>query len=844
MTALSGVWIHGESTLKRIFCIPIPPAPVTGFTNEAFEKWNKIYDVHNEVSCLMLRSMTPELHRQFENSSFYDMFQELKSMFKKQAGVERFDLIQTFHACKQEEGKSVSSYVLKMKGYVEQLERLGYVLPQEISVGLILNGVTSDFSSFVRSYNMHNMGKTVGELYVMLIEYEDGLLKKGKGKEKGNGKNKLVYVPKPKNPKPAAKEHPGKDDACHHCKEVGHWKRNCPVYLANLMKKKKQVGTASTSVSKNDVLYFNDIPRDRIYEIDMLNLVPKHCRLAHISKKHIEKLQHDGLLKSTDSESFNQCLSSLSGYPKETMGYYFYFPLENKIVVARYTEFLEKNLISQEASGRAVELEEIQDEDTSLSENTSKIPDQVEGFEPPQEEIAPIRRSVRTHQAPERLCLNVEVDEHSLGDLTEPANYKAVLLDPESNKWFDAMNAKIQSMKDNQVWRMVDLPPNDNRAIRILIAIAAFDDYEIWQIDVKTSFLNSYLDDDIYMVQRKGFIDPKHPRKVCKLQRSIYGLKQASRSWNKRFDKEIKKFGFAQNLDEPCVYQKASGSNVTFLILYVDDIIIMGNHIPMLQSVKSYLGKCFAMKDLREAVFILGIKIYRDRSKRLIGLSQSAYTDKILKRFKMDNSKRGNIPMQERLDLNKSQGDSTPEEVKRMQNVPYASAVGSIMYAVRCTRPDVAFAQNITSHFQHNLEIMKLNLELHAIAMLGGLPKNQRALRYRDKGEYIALSSVVLKSMDVFTANQIMVFKSYQIPSILRHKSAMALCANVSTLKSKHIDIRYHFIKEQVRLMESGNLTLFGRKEWLDISPNRCQEKDLNFLIEQLGMRSMFSRNA
>ncbi|GKF81800.1 retrotransposon protein, putative, ty1-copia subclass, partial [Tanacetum coccineum] len=164
----------------------------------------------------------------------------------------------------------------------------------------------------------------------------------------------------------------------------------------------------------------------------------------------------------------------------------------------------------------------------------------------------------------------------------------------------------------------------------ILISIAAFYDYEIWQMDVKIAFLNGYLDEDIYMVQPKGFVDPKHPRKVCKLKRSIYGLKQASRSRNKRFDEEIKKFGFDQNLDEPYVYQKASGSNVTFLILYVDDIIIMGNHIP-------------------------GIQTYRDRSKQLIGLVQNAYMDKILKRYRMDNSKCGNIPMQERLDLNKTQ---------------------------------------------------------------------------------------------------------------------------------------------------------------------------------------------
>ncbi|GJW40335.1 retrotransposon protein, putative, ty1-copia subclass [Tanacetum coccineum] len=388
--------------------------------------------------------------------------------------------------------------------------------------------------------------------------------------------------------------------------------------------------------------------------------------------------------------------------------------------------FFEKNLITPEVSRRAMDLEEIQDKDTSPSEITSKIPMEVEGFEPPQEEVIPVCRSERTHRAPDRLCLNVEVEEHSLGDLNEPTSYKAAMLDSESNKWIDAMNAEIQSMMDNMIWVLVDLPPGcktvgskwifkkktnmdgivhtykarlvakgytqlygvdyeetfspvaDIRAIRILISIVAFYDYEIWQMDVKTAFLNGYLGEDIYVVQPEGFLDPNHPRKVCKLQRSIYGIKQASRSWNKRFDEEIKRFGFDQNLDEPCVYQKASGSNVTFLILYVDDIIIMGNHIPSLQSVKNYLGKCFSMKDLGEAAFILGIKIYRDRSKRLIGLSQNAYMDKILKRYKMDNSKRrmSLILMQERRDLNiNSQG---------------------------CTRPDVAFAQNMTSRFQQN----------------------------------------------------------------------------------------------------------------------------------------------
>nr|GEX58043.1 hypothetical protein [Tanacetum cinerariifolium] len=104
----------------------------------------------------------------------------------------------------------------------------------------------------------------------------------------------------------------------------------------------------------------------------------------------------------------------------------------------------------------------------------------------------------------------------------------------------------------------------------------------------------------------------------------------------------------------------------------------------MLQDVKSYIGICFAMKDLGEAAYILGIKIYIDRSRQLIGLCQSAYIEKILKIYHMENSKRGSIPMQDKLRLSKSQGASTPAELKRMQNVQYASAVGSIIGVVDC----------------------------------------------------------------------------------------------------------------------------------------------------------------
>ena len=138
------------------------------------------------------------------------------------------------------------------------------------------------------------------------------------------------------------------------------------------------------------------------------------------------------------------------------------------------------------------------------------------------------------------------------------------------------------------------------------------------------------------MQQPDGFVIPRLANKVFKLSRSIYGLKQASRSWNQCFDEIIKKYGFIQNEDDSCVYKKVSGSALTFIVLYIDDVLLMGNDIPMLTSVKAWLSLKFSMKDLGEAAFILGIKIYRDRSRKLLGLSQSTYIDKLLKRFNMD----------------------------------------------------------------------------------------------------------------------------------------------------------------------------------------------------------------
>ncbi|PKI76919.1 hypothetical protein CRG98_002706 [Punica granatum] len=177
------------------------------------------------------------------------------------------------------------------------------------------------------------------------------------------------------------------------------------------------------------------------------------------------------------------------------------------------------------------------------------------------------RRSSRIRHEPERYGFLVSQDNDVLLiDNDEPTTYAEAVIGPDSEKWLEAMRSEMESMYTNQVWTLVDPPEG---------------------IDVKTTFLNGKLLDDMYMTQPEGFVDPQSAGKICKLRGSIYGLKQASRRWNLHFDDAIKQFGFIKNEDEPCVYKKVSGSVVIFLMLYVDDILLIGNDIPSLQSVKT-----------------------------------------------------------------------------------------------------------------------------------------------------------------------------------------------------------------------------------------------------------------
>ena len=155
--------------------------------------------------------------------------------------------------------------------------------------------------------------------------------------------------------------------------------------------------------------------------------------------------------------------------------------------------------------------------------------------------------------------------------------------------------------------------------------------------------------------------------------------------------------------EDHCVYVKKTTKGIMFLTLYVDDILLAGNNMEMIQTTKQWLSSVFEMKDMGEARYVLGVEIIRNRSKKLLGLSQEAYINKILERFRMHFSKPVDTPVEKGQTLSLDQCPKTDKEKERMSNVPYASAVGSLMYAMLCTRPDICFAVGLVSCYQSNL---------------------------------------------------------------------------------------------------------------------------------------------
>src|SRR3954466_16187289 len=191
-------------------------------------------------------------------------------------------------------------------------------------------------------------------------------------------------------------------------------------------------------------------------------------------------------------------------------------------------------------------------------------------------------------------------------------------------------------------------------------------------MDVKTAFLNGELDEEIYMEQPDGFVLDGQEGKVCKLLNSLYGLKQAPKQWHEKFERTLTTAGFVVNEADKCVYYRHGGGEGVILCLYVDDILIFGTNLTIIEEVKDLLSQSFEMKDLGAADVILNIKLLRDNDSG-ITLLQSHYVDKILSRFGYSGCKSSPTSYDPSVLLRKNRGTVRDQ-------LTYSQIIGSLMY--------------------------------------------------------------------------------------------------------------------------------------------------------------------
>lgn len=335
-------------------------------------------------------------------------------------------------------------------------------------------------------------------------------------------------------------------------------------------------------------------------------------------------------------------------------------------------------------------------------------------------------------------------------NLKEPTTYTEALASEQHEEWQQAINAELLSITQNEVWHEVEPPPGvkplttkwvfkiktgpqgqierfkgrlcvrgfeqqlgidfeevfspvmRHNRLRTLLSLAAVNDLEVKQMDVKTAFLHGELEEEVYIYAPEGA--GYESGSILKLDKSLYGLKQAPRVFNTVLNEHIvKEMDFKQCLTDPCVYVKMTKSGPVYLAVYVDDLIIVGKEIVEIDKIKVDLKKEFSMDDRGDAEYILGMQIERDRQARTLVLKQTQYAKDVIGKFHMNNSKcPSKIPIRPDNKMSAADCPTTPEEKSHMKRIPYRSAIGSLMYLATCTRPDISYAVSVCASYMHN----------------------------------------------------------------------------------------------------------------------------------------------
>jgi len=518
----------------------------------------------------------------------------------------------------------------------------------------------------------------------------------------------------------------------------------------------------------------------------------------------------------------------------------------------------------------------------------------------------------------------------------EPITYEDATNGKNSKEWIIAINEELQAHDRNNTWTIVDLPKDKTiidykwvfkrksmlyegrevvrfkarlcakgflqkpgidfdeiyspvvryDSIRLLLAIAAIENLEMRKFDIKTAFINGEIKEELYMKIPEGMNIDRD--KVCRLNKSIYGLKQAARCWNNRFNDFIKRFNFKQSECDKCVYFGNFEGRKIYLALYVDDGLVLADSINVIDYFFTELRNTFEITESDVNNFI-GIEIERNRVERTIFIHQILYVKKLLKRFNLCEAKSVSIPSDPHVIL------KTPEfEWEKANKIPYREAVGCLLFLAMISRPDISYATGLVSRFCSKFDLNHWNAIKRIFKYLSNT--EDFGILYRDcdisdirgfsDADYagdvntrrsttgylfaladgaitwaskrqttVSLSTTESEYISASTAIKECIWLSRILTELgFRHEKAITLCVdNQSAIKliknpdyhnrTKHIDVRFHVIREKYEKREIDVIYVSSHDQLADILTKSISKERFEFLRSKIGVKRLQSDN-
>ncbi|KAH9745481.1 hypothetical protein KPL70_004087 [Citrus sinensis] len=438
--------------------------------------------------------------------------------------------------------------------------------------------------------------------------------------------------------------------------------------------------------------------------------------------------------------------------------------------------------------------------------------------------------------------------------------------------------AKGYSQKAGLDYDEVFAPVARLETIRLIISLAAQNKWKIFQMDVKSAFLNGFLEEEVYIEQPLGYVVKGHEDKVLRLKKALYGLKQAPRAWNSRIDKYFQEKGFTKCPYEHALYVKEKYGDILIVCLYLDDLIFTGSNPSLFEEFKRVMIKEFEMTDIGLMAYYLGIEV--KQKEEGIFISQESYAEEILKKFKMNDCKPISTPVECGVKLSKH------DEGEDIDPTFFKSLVGSLRY-LTCTRPDILYAVGLvsrymenskTTHFKAAKRILRYIKGTTNFGLLYSFSNDYKLVGYSDsdwggdvddrksttgfvffmgdtaftwmskkqpivtlstcEAEYVAATSSVCHAIWLRNLlKELSLAQEEPTEICVDNKSTIALSKNpVFHDRSKHIDTRYHFIRECIARKEVQIKYVKSQDQAADIFTKPLKQEDFVRFRSLLGV--------